>query len=233
MNRLFKSLAVVATVFMLIPAFISCSKDSDNNVEPGLSPKIQSIIADSLVKDLEAKGMTIHKGNTPPNIEGVFHMAPKELIRNYGPEDSYKEGIIINSYKYTFYDQVGDEAKIDYTSYNGADVAKGLGTLISGSGNKFTLFAEVKSESNGIKNTSVSIFSGEMTEDGIKYLQEALLLTSKEGDEKNYLLMPIGKSRLYIDQDKISPREKEGQKKAFQSSSIEALDLPASGQARE
>lgn len=80
----------------------SCSKDKEAEE---LSQKIQNIIPEETVKDLEAKGLKIHRGNKPPIVDGVFEVDPFELSVPYGPEDSFQKGQIINSYRYKFYDQ--------------------------------------------------------------------------------------------------------------------------------
>lgn len=186
-------LLVAITIF-------SCKKESPGN---GLSDKINNIIADSVIKAFESRGLVINRGNNPPKVEGVFLASPFELHSPFGPADPYLKGRIIENYLYKIYDQVGDEAKVDYKN-SVSDNAIGLGSFISGSGNKFTLFAKNTGTNNGINYRVVSIITGELTSAGIKDMQHAFVLTEKDGDDGNSILMPEGKGRIWFDNDKLS-----------------------------
>lgn len=203
MKSIIKTVSYSAVLAISILFIYSCGKDEAPKVEEDLSSKIYAIIPDSLVKSLEAKGMTINKGNTPPNVEGIFFTSPHKLISNYGPDDSYSNGRIVTDYWYKIFDQVNDEAKLSYTNKLN-DKADGLGTFISGSGNKFTLFSQSTGVNKQIPYKTVSVISGEKTEKGIKNFQYGFVMTYKEGDKNNTILMPVGKSRLYIDDDLMS-----------------------------
>lgn len=197
-----KKLSFATLLAVLVIA--SCKK---NDSSAGLSDKIQNIIADSVVKAFESRGLVVNRGNKPPVIEGIFLASPLELLSPYGPDDGYKKGQIVDDILYNIYDQAGNEAKIDYKSVTGNNTAEGLGTFISGSGNKFTLFAQSVGKAYDIPYKLVSVTSGEIAPDGIKNLQTALVLTEKEGDDLNFRLMPEGKGRIYFDNDKLAVKK--------------------------
>ena len=72
MKKTFKLLAVGLLVSGLL-FNSSCSKDKEAEE---LSQKIQNIIPEETVKELEAKGLKIHRGNKPPIVDGVFEVDP-------------------------------------------------------------------------------------------------------------------------------------------------------------
>ena len=224
MKKLTNKLLAIGVLVMTLCTIVSCGKDDespapDDGNTGELSPEIQNIIADSLVVQLEEKGMAIHKGNKPPHAEGIFLVSPFKLLSNFGPGDSYENGRIVSDYLFKIYDQVGDKAKLDFKSDGAGDIAEGGGSFISGFGNKFTLFAESAGTTRNISYTTVSILTGEITESGVDNLQYGFVMTSKKGDPFNLTMMPVGKSRVYIDEDKVSPKQDD---EVFPSTDIQA-----------
>lgn len=211
MKKLTNKLLAMGILVIVLFTIVSCGKEDPADPNDGfkneLSPEIRNMIADSLVLQLEEKGMTIHRGNRPPNAEGVFLASPFELLSPYGPEDA-EPGYIISDYWFKIYDQVGDQAKIDYKGGSSSDEGIGEGSFISGSGNKFTLFSEFVGNFGGeMPYSIVSVITGEISEDGIKDFQFGLVLTHKERDKQNIFLIPEGSSRVFIDNDEMASRQ--------------------------
>ncbi|MBS1781696.1 MAG: hypothetical protein JSS78_01385 [Bacteroidetes bacterium] len=179
----------------------SCKKKESN--DNGLSSDINNIISQVIINDLQGRGMTINKGNTPPTISGVFLVSPFTLQNTYDG-DLWTVGKVISDYKYRFYDQSGANIKMDYKGVSVSDNAVGMGSFLSGSDNKFTLFAQSTGTASGVNYKNVSIISGEFTAAGIKNFQYAFVLTQKDGDESNSILMPVGKSRIWRDGDALA-----------------------------
>lgn len=184
--------------------FSSCS-DSNNSATPKYSTKIQKIVPDSIIKALEANGMNLNPGTNPPSIAGIYVASPYTLLSPYGPEDGYKKGRVIPDYRYKFYEQKGDEVKVDYKNV-GTDSGSGIGAFLSGSGKKFSLFAELSGTAAGIPYKHLTVISGEMAGNGIKNFQYAFVLKEKTGDASNSILMPTGKSRIWIDGDSLASK---------------------------
>lgn len=201
MKKTFKLLAVGLLVSGLL-FNSSCSKDKEAEE---LSQKIQNIIPEETVKELEAKGLKINRGNKPPIVEGIFEVSPFELSVPYGPEDSFQKGQIINSYRYKFYDQKNEEIIIDYKQFGTNDQGNGMGSFISGNGKKFSIFTELKGNTGNVSYTHVTIISGEITEDGIKDFQYGFIMADKKDDDRNNY-MEIGQSRIWIDGDFITEK---------------------------
>lgn len=198
-NLLFSSVLLITALCF----FNSCKKDNNNNVD--FSSKIYSIISKEQIASLKAKGMVLNAGDTPPDISGVYLVSPYTLLSPYGPSDSWQAGKVINDYKYNFYDQVNDEVKVDYKQLNASDQGTGLGSFISGSGNKFSLFAELAgSDNSGVTYKHVVVISGEVTSEGIKNFQYGFILTQKTGDPYDQDLIAVGSSRIWYDGDYTS-----------------------------
>ncbi len=151
----------------LMLAFILVSGCKKNKVDPtteGFSVEIQKIVPQSLVDDLRVKGMTINEGQQPPSVEGIYRADPFELLSPYAPEDSYEKGRIISPQLYKFTGQSADKSKvqIEYKSEGGTDSGAGVGSFVAGTGNKFTIFAQVEGRANSVDYTRLVVISGEI-----------------------------------------------------------------------
>lgn len=190
----------------LLIAAVSCQKKSaDPSPSSGLSAAILNIVPAAVLDDMRAKGLVVNGGSEPPKLEGIYLESPNVLVSPYGPDDSQPKGKTFSDYKYRFYDQNGTTVKIDAKATNGTEVTSGVGALVAGSGSKFTIFAQQKGVSSGIETTELSVFSGEVTADGITGFQYAFTLTDKKNDVNDDLL-PVGKSRVFADGDGIARR---------------------------
>ena len=200
----------VMGVFALLGT-VSCSKsESEESAKYQNLPKeVRSIVPDNILRKLEANGMVIHAGTTPPNIEGTFNITPFELAFTDVEDYQYVVGYQITGYTYHFYDQQGVKIKTDYENLNllSNDKAIGRGTIISGSENKFTAYMSFEGEdkSIGASYKEVAIISGEITAQGIKNFRYAFCLLEKN-DPLN-TLMPVGGTRIWFDSDNMSERE--------------------------
>jgi len=200
--------AIVICCTLLFSA--SCKKNDDNkttspSTSNDFSPEIKAIISQTYIDSLRNKGMKIYDGNTPPNVEGIYLVSPYILLAAYGPEDGWQPGYVINDYKYRFYDQVKNELKIDYKQQGqSTDTGAGLGCFIAGKNNTFSIFCQLKGAEGSVSYTHVAIISGEMTATGIKNFQYGFILTEKQNDDENFVLIPVGKSRIWQDDDHFS-----------------------------
>lgn len=183
---------------------MACKKD----VEPagGLSPKIQNIVSKAALDDMKAKGLLIHEGTQPPNIEGIFESSPQRLLSPYGPADPFQKGRINSNYKFRFYQQQGDVVQVDYRNASGSETGTGQGAFLAGSGNAFSLFLESSGTSGGTPYKAVQVLTGEMTASGIRNFQFAVTLTQKTGDESNVKLIPVHQARVWEDGDQLAQK---------------------------
>ena len=200
----------VMGIFALLGT-VSCSKsESEESAKYQNLPKeVKSIVPDNILRKLEANGMVIHTGTTPPNIEGTFNITPFELAFTDVPDNQYVVGYQITGYTYRFYDQQGVKIKTDYQNLNSLsnDKAIGKGTIISGSDNKFTAYMAFEGENKSIDVTykQVAVISGEITAQGIKNFRYAFCLLEKNDPFDK--VMPVGGTRIWFDSDNMSERE--------------------------
>ena len=154
-----------------------------------------------------ANGMTIHEGTNPPNIEGIYLLDNLKFLYTSDPDDHYfTKGQPAADYKYKFYDQQGVKVKSNYKvlKFGVFDTATGSGAIISGSGNKFTVFLNHAANTEGVKNNDVTLISGELTPQGIKNLAFVLTVTEKKDSENK--IMKVGTYRIFTHYESIAQK---------------------------
>lgn len=173
--------ALCAAVCVLF-AMVSCSKSDKNGPKRfDIPSETETIISEEFIAKMANNGMIINEGINPPNIEGVFATGILKMIYT-SLEKDFPIGEEIKSYRFKFYDQVGTRVKTDYVNeaFINEEQATGRGTIISGSGNKFTAYLDMNIIDSGIKTRDVSVLSGEITPNGIKDFQYGFLKIEKQ-----------------------------------------------------
>lgn len=205
MKRIAFNLVAVAFILSLIVA--GCKKDDkkeDKKVdENGLTPEINLLIPDSILKVMVDLGMPINRGGTPPLVAGSYIVKPFLLKATNVPND-YNIGYQFADYNVTFYDQDNDKLtiKLDYSA--GGETGSGVGSFIVGSDNKFSIFAEVISTLNGKTASTVWLISGELKDDGIHNMHVALFMIDNKGDSVAFI--KNGQGRIFYDSDGLSQK---------------------------
>jgi hypothetical protein len=192
---LFMMMAAVTMV-----AFVACGDDNKEDDEPITvkDSRITQVIPNQYLKELQ-KHMAIYDGVNPPNVEGVYLIAPALL--HY---DSYNaQGVDSFSNTYIeFYAQ--DMAnKTLRTREQGGNDAQGTGSFISGEGNDFTVFLNNTGNDKGISFKTATVISGTVTSKGIKNLYYGFLMLEK-GDDPEGRVMDPGRYRIIKDGDGLS-----------------------------
>lgn len=185
--------------------FLPLQKIGKENA-PNVSVEVQSILSEiksETLAQLKATGMEIHEGNTPPNVEGIYLSSPHILMKAH-VGDYYQVGHRWPDYKYRISIQQNGYAVLDYKASDAN--ASGQAVYVTGSGNKFTLYARVSGVEKGIQKMNITVLSGEITPEGIQNFKSSYVLTYKEGDTSNRVLMPVGASRVSGDQDKLAKK---------------------------
>ena len=148
------------------------------------------------------------EGTNPPNIEGIYLLDNLKFLYTSDPDDHYfTKGQDVADYKYKFYDQQGVKVKSNYKvlKFGAFDVATGSGAIISGSGNKFTVFLSHAANTEGVKNNDIILISGELTSQGIKNLVYVLTVTQK--DDSNNKIMKVGTYRIFTHYESIAQKQ--------------------------
>lgn len=197
MKHLMKS-SLLLGVFIFAMA---CSKKETVDPNIGFSTQIKNIVPQTIIDDLKTRGMTINEGTVPPKIEGIFLSSPHTLEAPYGTDDTYSKGYVFSDLIMKFSNQK-DDGSVTIETKNAGTTANGLGGFISGNGNKFSIFAELKYVSGSVTATQIRVFSGEITSNGIKDFYTTLLI--KEKNDPSGDLIPVGKSRILKDGDGLA-----------------------------
>ena len=205
-----KLMNTVFYVGIFVLTLISCSKkdnpDNQNGGYEGISVKIQGVVSAELITKFSNLGLKINRGTTPPNIEGIFIDNPQTLQVPIEGADPYPVGMVDKDYKFKFYNQVNDDVKMSYKDAMNADRGDGLGSLISGSGNAFTLYVQTTGTESGVFYKAILIISGEITANGVKDFQFASILVDKTGDTDNKILQPKGTGRIWKDGNMLASK---------------------------
>ncbi|TAE35626.1 MAG: hypothetical protein EAZ70_12830 [Runella slithyformis] len=175
---------------MLVLVFSCKKKDVDPTV--GFSVAVQKVAPQATIDALRKLGMTINEGTVPPNVTGIFLESPTILFATY-TGDTYSVGHKVADYTYKFFEPSADNMtiKVSYKASN-SDNATGLGSVVAGNGNKFTIFSEL-TNTNGV--VYINVISGEMTSTGIKDWQDSYVKKTE-----------LEKNRIFKDGDGFSER---------------------------
>ena len=202
-----KRFTIITLIFLSVMiAFVGCYEEPNTKNTESLPNSVTSIVSPERLKDLEDLGITINKGTTPPNIEGSYRVSPfKKINANF--DDPYNE---VLDYTYTFSEQDNTALTVMVGEYNNEDGTVGTGSgelqgaAISGHGNLFSIFAKIHTDyPNGAKSDMISVISGELTDEGIKNFQYALIMDDNYGNANDYLI-GNGQGRLWATDNEIS-----------------------------
>lgn len=226
-----KTTLKAAIVVLLIPAFLmGCKKDKKTTPEQEVFAKeILNIVPKATIDTLRSWGMVINEGKTPPNLAGAYYTNTTNCF--FDNSDAIRLGRWRGNYTYRFYDQNNEKLtiNIDYNIDGNTDVAKGVGSFISGSGDKFSAFFVTEGVSLEIKYKTLTIISGTKTADGIVDWTDMLRMTQKDSDPKKRLI-GVGGTRIFKEEDKLaSVRVTADDKRTF---SIEHIKANMAGVAK-
>ena len=167
-----RNIHALCTAICALFAVVSCSKSDDNNGDKGgitnntFSSEVTKVVSQDLIKKMADGGATIYGGTNPPAVEGYFTTGALELIHSsFGIDKDPLRGRF-DGFFYKFYGKSGSNIKIDYRNHSGGDYrAQGVNAVISGEGDKFTIFFINKAG-------DLHAISGTFTGDAIEGFQE-------------------------------------------------------------
>ncbi len=198
-----KKLLYLLLVAFGIFAFSSCQKQ--------VTPEIKQILPDNVMQSMIDMGMPINKGLNPPALNGTYHVSPFVLYASNISSD--EEGRSFADFDVTFYDFNSDDLSLKISYVNGPETGQGLGAYIMGSGNYFTVVAQMNLQyTNGDSAIVDMVFSGELASDGIKDFYYSNFMINNFGNP-NGVWIEEGQGRVIYDQDGFS--EKTGKKLAL------------------
>ncbi|WP_373513900.1 hypothetical protein [Persicitalea sp.] len=201
--------SVKALFYLMVLLSLSCQK---KEVEPDIfSEEVQKVAPQNIIDDLRSWGVSIHSGVTPPDIEGVFTLDYRILVRTYDPDDKSQNGFRITPHRLAFSEQSADNqlVKTEFREIGKASSDSWGKGAVSGSGNKFTFFEEeVYGNSNGVYLRYINVISGEISESGIKDFHEVnAYIKEKTSEAPSHVVQKIGQFQLFKNKDnRISSR---------------------------
>lgn len=197
-------------LFIILSTTACSSNDVNENETSSPEKNLYDYYVDSnMQKSIDQLGIIIHKGNTPPNVEGIYSIDPfRCTMSNFN--DSLL-GVNLGASTLTLSNQNTANLSVDFKnftiySYDAKNETwQGKGSFISGEGNKFSIFLHSKGELDyGTYVTyyqNLIILSGELDVQndkikGIKNLQLASIMSDDYLDPYNTLIA-IGQGRLF------------------------------------
>ena len=183
-----RTIYALCTVVCALFVMTSCSKSDDDKggnggiVNNNFSSEVTNVASKETIQKMAANKASIYGGTNPPRVEGYFTSGEVQLTHtSLGDNDPLKSAAFDGFY-YRFYEQNGSKLKVDYRNHAGGTyAANGVDAVISGEGNKFTIFFLNKER-------DLVALSGEFTGDAIKDFQQSVI--NKVGE-------PIGAVRVF------------------------------------
>ena len=183
-----RTIYALCTMVCALFVMTSCSKSDDDKggnggiVNNNFSSEVTNVASKETIQKMAANKATIYGGTNPPRVEGYFTSGEVQLTHtSLGDNDPLKSAAFDGFY-YRFYEQNGSKLKVDYRNHAGGTyAANGVDAVISGEGNKFTIFFLNKER-------DLVALSGEFTGDAIKDFQQSVINKVEE---------PIGTVRVF------------------------------------
>jgi hypothetical protein len=198
----------VILLLLISVVIYSCKKNevSEPTIEEILNKKINEIIPQKYLDTLKRLGLVVNTGTTPPNVEGIYVVAPHKMANSNIPNDYYWNHDFSDA-KVKFTDQSIKDFGIklfakNYLAANDTSIV----TAISGNGNDFTVYGKVKAvAANNLDYIIVGvIISGTKDGTAIKKLKTGLINIDASKDFSNGTFILEGQGRIAYDSDNIS-----------------------------
>lgn len=194
-------------LFLLGIVCTSCKTDEPSHLieENSLSDEINNLISSDIFNSLDSLGMPIHAGVNPVNIEGEFLISEAVLTSSNLKDDSV--GYVFEGIKILFSGQNNREFKLMTKITQDSSESDWQESFISGSGNNFSVFSEIKTYGNAKKDSAFSaqIYSGTWSSDGLTDLHmAAVMLDNYNNPDGSYI--DAGNARLIFDKDGFSEK---------------------------
>lgn len=167
MLRTKKYLAILACFAGLGFGATACGDTASNNDTPSYErPEgSRAFISDEQLAEIEDLGVPIHDGANPPDISGTFEW--DSSVWTIAPRQQYEGREVCDGQRtYTLEDDGTVSSTMFYTNCDGEGSSSGI--FISGTDNCFTLYSTGTGDFEGCTNTTVTVGSGCLTDEGIK-----------------------------------------------------------------
>lgn len=195
-------------LLLLFAGFVTGCRDIDDGYnrldKNGLTQEIRNIVPQNVIDEMQSLGFPIHGGANPPLIEGTYLASPVILVGSNISTDT--PGHQFTNYSFKFFNQNNAYLTIEMQYVNGSGNTTGVGSggYVTGNGNSFSAFFQVRSTAtDGTISDMVLALSGTVVEGGIQNLYIANFMTDDHGDPNNNLIAN-GQGRVSYDSDGFS-----------------------------
>lgn len=189
---------MIGCIFGLAFIQVSCKKEKNYN----LPAQVFNIMTKAQLDKLVSMGLPINEGITPPDIDSVY--LHNSLKCTYDGSGDGRVGDYFASMKLRFNNFNPSDNTVKMSYVQSTESANGVGSIVSGSGNNFTVFTKNTGVLSGINFTSVTVFSGTKTATGITNFKYSLLILTKDADPGS-LVIDANEGRTFIEEDGDSP----------------------------
>jgi hypothetical protein len=160
-----------------------------------------SYVSTAQLRTLKDLGLPINDGMRPPDITGTFY-GDSIVLKGTNIPGDWPLGTGFGNMEITFYSQHNDgSVLVSYTQ--GSESGTGLGSFVSGSGNDFSVYAQITGTSSGISFEDAMVFSGTMSAGGIQDFTYGLIMTDKGSDPYDDLIN-VGDARVFDENDGLA-----------------------------
>ncbi len=197
-----KKISTIALLFISVCIIFSCKKDEEKeDLEQIQQAKIVDIIPAKYIDSLNLLGMKVHEGTTPPNVTGIFRLTPMSLISSNISTDVI--GTTYAETKLHLFSQDNSSFDIkmygkNFVSYNDTSIV----TVVSGNGNKFSVYGKVKATIDGNSAIFGIILSGEFAGGTITKAEYGIINIDNSNGGTSFI--KEGKARVVRETDQIS-----------------------------
>lgn len=145
------------------------------------------------INSLKTNKFPVYTGFNPPNLSGTYTF--DNWTVKYDKMNVFPAGKAINTCDYTFSNQTAD-GKVDVSYTCDSDSGSGKGSFVSGANNCFSVYVDQTGNYMSCNYYMPAVISGCLDSVGIKDLQYAIVMKSKENTTScKEQMMPVGNLR--------------------------------------
>lgn len=187
---------------LLLNLFLTgCGEDEEPDDQfNGTIQSMEEFLTPELTEIMKELGMEFYTGNTPPNIEGQYLAIPILEATNI-PTDvigsTFLDAVL------NFKEQNNSELSVKFSYKQANESGDGIGALIAGRDDLFSVLLKVSGQLNGSPYESVMVISGKLTSGGIESFKWALFSLENYG---NAGILEKGQGRIFKERDNLAIR---------------------------
>ncbi|MFN8282787.1 MAG: hypothetical protein U0U67_06200 [Chitinophagales bacterium] len=178
----------------------ACKKEDAKKVQ---QQRIDQVISQQYIDTLKHLGITINDGTAPPNVEGIYQIAP--AVIKASNIAAAEVGTSYGAMKIKLFSQSSSDFSIQLYGKNFLGINDtSVITAISGSGNNFTIYGKVKAYNIGGTNSAIFALIISAQKEGTSFKNLEFGLINIDNTNGGGFFIQQGKARLFYDSDLTS-----------------------------